>query len=80
MKRLDPRHVKGDCELLLKGNKLCAERAGVTMTRTDGTTQLLCLRHANRIKRQMAEHPESYAPVRFVQITPSLQLTKYDDA
>lgn len=80
MKRLDPRHVDGDCQLLLKGNKLCNERASVKMTRTDATTQLLCLRHANRIKRTMDQHPGVFSLVRFVQITPSLQLTKYDDA
>jgi hypothetical protein len=77
MSGLTKKHIRGDCELLRKGNKLCATKASFTMTRADGTTQLLCTTHANQIRRQMDKHPELYAPVRFVQTNPAAQLSKY---
>ena len=77
MKRVYPHHLKGDCELLLRGNRLCTVRASFKMTRSDATTQLLCTRHANQIRRQMDKHPESFAPVRFAQVNPAEQLSRY---
>lgn len=77
MKKRNRRHVSGECEMLEADYHLCQRRADYRMTRVDDSTQLLCTKHANKIRGQMDKHPESFAPVRFVSLRPAEQLTKY---
>jgi len=58
-------HKGGDCEIIRRDGTMCATLAKVKMVREDGSSMMLCTRHSNQLRDQIAGHVELYNPVTF---------------